>query len=324
MGEKFTWGIMGGGFISSQFAKGIENTPDALVGAVASASGNKYGIKAGKYYNSYEELVKDDAIEAIYVGTIHTMHFRNIAMALENGKAVLCEKPITMNYKELCCLEEKAREKNVLLMEAMWMRFIPLNCELQEKLRKGEFGKVHYMQISFGEKADYTKKRLYQKALGGGALMDVGVYGVNFAQWILGENADEVHGWSRKNEDGIDLTTFVTLHYPNGCDVDLTVSIEKKLSNCVRIITDSGELVIPYFWRPDTMFWVKKDREAMKDYLKKTYISSIEGNGYQYEAEAFQKSYIHGEKSNSIMPVQASISIMKTMDEIREVCGIYY
>lgn len=323
MTRKFSWGIIGGGFISSQFAKGIEKIEDQRVGAIASRSGNKSKILAERYYTDYEELIRDETIDAVYIGTIHPEHYRNVKRCLEMGKPVLCEKPIVMNTAELKELVKISEEKKIFLMEAMWTRFLPLCIYMKEKFLNGEFGRILHMQISFGEKAELSKQRLFKANLGGGALMDIGVYGISFAEWLLQENPDDIRAWSRKNEEKVDLTTFVQMHYPNGCDVELTASIEKQLPNSAVITTDKGEFVVPYFWRPDTLLCYELNHDFKVDRLLKTKVCPIEGNGYQYEAIAACHSIKEHAFEHNFMPHKSSLNVMNTLDVIRKKCGIY-
>lgn len=324
MSHFFSWGIMGGGFISSQFAKGINYLPGQKIGAVASYSGNKSGIIAERYYQCYEDLVKDEEIDAIYIGTINSEHYKNIKLCLEMGKPVICEKPITLNSRQLEELIELSKNKKVFFMEAMWTRFLPLYTFIKEKFTSGQFGKIEHMQITFGDKATMPKERLLKADLGGGALLDIGVYGISVAEWLLDEMPETIEAQSKNNKDGIDLTTFVQLHYASGCDVEITASIEKKLPNSAIIMTDQGEFVIPYFWRPDMMMCFELNHDFKVDCLINTIKYPLEGNGYQYEALAVEACLKNGEIESKMITQSSSLRVMKIMDQIRKKCGIIY
>lgn len=324
MNKKLIWGIMGGGFIASQFTAGINEIEEGKIGAVASKSGNGRHITAPQYYNNYEDLALDKSIDIIYIGTIHPEHYKNIELCLKMGKPVLCEKPLVMNSQELQDIIGLSNKKEVFLMEAMWTRFLPLCTYLKEEISGGKLGKIQFIQISFGEVAAPEKERLHKASLGGGALMDIGVYGVNFAQWLLGENPDNIEGWSRKNNENIDLTTFIQMHYPSGADVELTVSIEKKLPNTALIMTDKGEYSVPYFWRPDTLICCETNNNFKVNRLKELKTCPIQGNGYQYEAIAAEQAIKNGQIESPVMSHKDSLDIMKTLDTIREKCGIIY
>lgn len=317
MKHPFTWGIMGGGFISGQFTEGLKYLPDVQIGAVASVSDRGYNINAKHYYTDYEQLVEDEEIDAVYIGTIHPQHFENICMCLQKQKPVLCEKPIVMNATQMSYLLELSEKNQTPLMEAMWTRFLPLLTDLKKKISNGEFGKIEHIKINFGEKADMSKKRLFKAGLGGGALMDIGVYGINLAKWILEEEPHNLQSWSRINEEGVDLTTFCTMHFSDLCDVEMTVSIEKKLDNGMWLMTDKAEYYIPYFWRPETLFCFSLSSNFDMNRPFKKEVFKIEGNGYQYEAAAFIDTINEGILDNYVMPRRESLSVMKILDEIR-------
>lgn len=321
----FRWGIMGGGFISSQFANGLKEVPDMTVEILASKSGrNDYGIQAERYTNSYEELVKDENVDAVYVGTIHPQHFSCVKTCLEAGKPVLCEKPVTMNADELEELLALARKNNTFFMEAMWTRFVPVMSKLREELLAGLYGKVHNIHITFGGPANPETRRLFEAKLGGGALLDVGVYGVNIAQYLLGEAPDSIHAWSEKTEETVDLNTCIQLTFPCGCLADMVFSINRKVDNRAIIITDKAELEVPYFWRPDTVYRFAPNDNFRTDTLLEKREIPVAGNGYHYEALEVRKMLQEGRKESSVMSWAESLQIMRELDDIRTICGIRY
>lgn len=321
----FRWGIMGGGFISSQFAKGLEAVSDMTVEVLASKSGkNDYGIQADKYVNSYEELLADKNVDAVYVGTIHPQHFACVKSCLEAGKPVLCEKPVTMNARELEELLELAEKNNTFFMEAMWTRFVPAMSLLREELQAGIYGKVHNIHITFGGPAKPETRRLFEAKLGGGALLDVGVYGVNITRYLLGEAPDSIHAWSEKTEETVDLNTCIQLTYPCGCLADMVFSINRKVDNRAVIITDKAELEIPYFWRPDTVYHFAPNNDFRTDTLLEKRVVPVEGNGYHYEALEVRRMLQQGKKESALMSWEESLQIMRELDSIRKICGIRY
>lgn len=321
----FQWGIIGGGFISSQFAKGLKTVPDMKVGALASRSGrNPYGIYADRYYYSYEELAEDPKIQAVYIGTIHPEHASCAKICLERGKPVLCEKPVTMNERELQEVLELAEKNNVFFMEAMWTRFIPAVRWLREAIRKGTYGKVHNIHITFGGPADPKNRRLLEAGLGGGALLDVGVYGMNTAAYLLGEHPRELHAWAEKTEETVDLSTCIQAVYPGGALADMVFSINRKVNSKMVLVTDLAELEIPYFWRPDTIYELEPNHDFCTELLREKRTFSIEGNGYHYEALEVREAIRQGKTESLLMPWEESRKIMGELDQIRAVCGIQY
>ena len=321
----FRWGIMGGGFISSQFAKGLEEVADMQVEVLASRSGrNDYGIQAKKYCCSYEELVNDKDVDAVYVGTIHPQHLACVKACLKAKKPVLCEKPVTMKARELEEILELAKENHTFFMEAMWTRFIPAMRELKKEIQAGVYGKVHNMHFTFGGPAKPETRRLFEAELGGGALLDVGVYGVSVAQYLLGETPDVIHAWSEKNEETVDLNTCIQMTYPCGCLADMVFSINRKVDNRAVIITDKAELEIPYFWRPNTVYLFEPNEDFRTDTLKEKRVVEVAGNGYHYEALEVEKMLKEGRTESPVMPWTESLRIMRELDEIRRICGICY
>lgn len=321
----FHWGIMGGGFISSQFAKGLEVVPDMDVAVLASKSGrNDNGIQAERYTRSYEELVRDENVDAVYVGTIHPQHYECVKTCLEAGKPVLCEKPVTMNARELEDLLELAEKKKTFFMEAMWTRFNPAMAKLREEIQKGIYGKVHNIHITFGGPAKPEARRLLEARLGGGALLDVGVYGVNIAQYLLGEEPEAIHAWSEKTEETVDLNTCIQMTYPCGCLADMVFSINRKVDNRAVIITDKEELEIPYFWRPDTIYHFAPNSDFRTDTLLEKNVIPVLGNGYHYETLEVRKMLQEGRKESPVMNWKESLQIMRQLDKIRGICGISY
>lgn len=340
----FRWGIMGSGFISSEFAKGIANTEGMQVQAVASVSGkNPFGIQAKRYYRDYEALAEAADIDGIYVGTIHPLHLPCVRLCLEAGKPVLCEKPIAINSRELSEMVTLAREKKVFFMEAMWSRYLPAVRYVRELLQEEIYGKIQYMHVTFGGCVPESNRRIHEAALGGGALLDVGVYGINLADfWLSGEymrrrpqKADgfgrepvRIHSWAQKNTENVDLTTNAQLVYTGKDErsalVDMTCSIRHSLPNSAYIVTDKAEFYVPYFWRPDTVLGYKPNQgfQVEREFLRQTF--PVEGNGYQYEALEAKKCIEAGLLESQDMTWQDSMQVMKIMDTIRKQCGIEY
>ena len=161
MKKPFTWGIIGGGFISHQFAEGLKNLSDVRIGAVASASHTGSPISAERYYNDYEQLAEDEEIDAIYIGTIHPRHFENICLCLQKKKPVLCEKPIVMHASQMECLLELSEKSGTLLMEAMWSRFLPAIKMAKQWMDEGKIGTPSFIDTAIGFLAPVNKDNRY-------------------------------------------------------------------------------------------------------------------------------------------------------------------
>lgn len=321
----FKWGIMGAGFISSQFAKGLAACNDMKVYAVASLSGkNPFQIEADVYYDSYEAMANDPEVDAIYIGTIHPMHMTCAKIAINAGKPVLCEKTVAMNAKELKEVLDLAEEKGVFFMEAMWSRFLPSVRSIRKMLTSGEYGKPQMIHIDFGSICPPEFKRIFDPKLGGGALLDVGVYGINLARFWLDAKPAEIHAWSKLSDKGIDLDTSVQLCMDDGTLVDVNCSIQRCMDGAAHIVTDKSELLIPYFWRP-LLYYVgglNRPFEYEKNPVEVSY--PLEGNGYGYEAMELRRCLMNGLLESPDMTWAESLEIMENLDEIRRQGGIVY
>jgi dihydrodiol dehydrogenase / D-xylose 1-dehydrogenase (NADP) len=321
----FHWGIMGSGSISHQFAAGLKEIKEAKLYAVASASGkNPFGIKAEKFYSSYEELAKDPNVDAVYIGTIHPIHLDCVKVCLENKKPVLCEKPIAINERELDEMIQLAKENNTFFMEAMWSRYLPVVRHVKEILQSGVYGRIHYMNITFGYVGDKKIQRLFEKKLGGGSLLDIGVYGLNLVDFWLGETPEKIHSWAELSEEGVDVDTSVQLTYKSGVMTDMMFSFNRNLPNSAYIMTDKAELEIPYFWRPEVIVHRKPNGNFNSDLYEKTERTKLQGNGYQYEAMEVMRCIKEGLLESSDMTWEKSREIMQQMDCIRKQCGVVY
>ncbi len=221
--DKVRWGILGTGSIANTFATGLTFLPDAQLVAVGSRKLETANTFANKYniphrHGSYEALASDPDVDVIYVCTPHPMHHDNTLLCLRAHKAVLCEKPLTINAAEAQELVDTARHEHVFLMEAMWTRFLPLMGRLREMLAQGIIGDVRTVIADFGFRADYDKRvRLFSLELGGGALLDVGVYLVSFASMVMGGAVpSHVVSLADTGLTGADEQSAYVLGYPQG------------------------------------------------------------------------------------------------------------
>lgn len=325
MNNTFRWGIIGGGFISSQFARGLQALPNTEAYAVASRTGKiNERLNVEKIYSSYEELAADPKVDAVYIGTLHSQHMECAEICLKAGKPVLCEKPVTMNANECRKLIRLSQEKRVFFMEAMWTRFLPIPKKLKEICQSGKYGKIETIQISFGSPSEPSVERLFKAEFGGGALLDLGVYGVSFANMLLGEKPTAIHAWANTTDQKIDLLTSAQLEYPSGCVADLLFSIDRRLKNQAYILTEKAELCVPFFWRPEYLFQYPPNGAFILPQPSQHYYLPLDGNGYNYEAEEVERCIRNGEIESPGMTHRDSLDVMETMDEIRRQCGICF
>lgn len=322
-GTILNWGIMGGGNIASTFANAIENLPNHNLVAVASKS-RKTNISTKKHYSDYDELVRDEEIDAIYVATIHPIHYECVIKALEAGKPVLCEKPLGITELEAQKMIASAKENKTILIEAMWTRTLPAMKILQKICRTKRYGDIEAIRINFGTRVEQMSERLLNPALGGGALLDIGVYGVHVADFLIGEYPLEIKAAAEKSTTNVDTETLVWMKYPCGARVDIRVSMNARLQNELFVSTENADFVMPYFWRPDCFYRYEPNKAFERAKLLETYDFPIAGNGYEYEAREMEQC-IYDKKAESVLiSHESSLRVMKILDEIRRQCGVVY
>ncbi len=325
MADRVRWGILGTGSIAKQFAKGLEAIPDADLVAVGSRSqetadafGEQFKVK--KRHASYEALAEDGEVDAVYVATPHSLHKENSIMCLRAGKAVLCEKPFTINSGEAQDVVDVARETGIFLMEAMWSRFLPVMVRVREWLAEGKIGEVKMLAADFGFGSDpnAAKSRLYDPALGGGALMDVGIYPVSFASMVMGRQPVQVQGMAHIGERKVDEQAGMVFGYDGGEIAMLYTSIRNRTPHQGYIMGTKGMIHIhPPFWKA-----TKATLLAGKD--EETVEIALEGNGYNYEAVEVMGCLREGKKESEGISLVETVEIMKTMDEVRAQVGVKF
>ncbi len=321
--KKVRWGILGPGSIAHDFARGLEVVPEAELIAVGSRSYERAEVFAEEFnikkrYGSYEELVKDSEIDVIYVATPHPFHKENSILCMEAGKAVLCEKPFAMNASEVEEMISCARKNNVFLMEAMWTRFLPVINKVKEWLADGKIGEVKMLNADFGIRVDLNPEhRLFDLELGGGALLDTGIYPLSFASMIFGENPTEVQAISQFGETNVDEQSAMLLGYDQGQIAQLFCAIRTNSLRVAQIIGAEGSIQIPNFWMASSAILTTPDKqENIKIPLRAT--------GYNYEAQEVIRCLQEGKLESDVMPLDESLNIMKTMDKIRKQVQLKY
>lgn len=319
------WGIIGAGKISSSFAAALNSLQDAQITAVASRSiekakefAERYNIK--KAYGSYEELAKDPEIDVVYIGTPHTEHKDNSALCIINGKAVLCEKPFTLNQKESEYLIDLAKKHNVFIMEAMWTKFLPVTNVVKKWLQEKVIGEVKYFNISFGYQAEFDpKSRLFDPNLAGGALMDVGIYPITYVIHMMDRLPDKVVSNAYLGRSGVDEINTISFLYNNGVIADLSSAVAANTGFNAVIVGDNGKIVVPNFWMADSAELYDSNGKLLDAFLL-----PFTENGYVYEAEEVNRCLREGRKESEILPLQDTLDIIKLMDKIRADWGLVY
>ncbi|MEK3731782.1 Gfo/Idh/MocA family oxidoreductase [Paenibacillus sp. FSL M8-0334] len=321
---KIRWGIMGTGWIAEQFAADLAYTDNAELLAVGSRTSDSAGAFAAKFsvpraYGSYEELVQDQDVDAVYIATPHPLHRDNVLLSLRAGKAVLCEKPFTINGAELEELINAARKDKLFLMEAMWTRFLPPIRQVREWLKDGRIGEARLVKADFGFRSGWNPEgRLLNLELGGGALLDAGIYPVSFASMIFGAEPEQIHSTAHIGETGVDEQFSVLLTYEGGKSASLNGAIRLGLTNEAYIFGTEGYIHIPSFLNATSASLHVQGEEPVhfKDDRKE--------KGYAFEAYEVGKCLLEGRLESDIIPLDESLAIMKLLDRIREPWGLKY
>ena len=322
--DKIRWGILSTGKIAARFAEGLAVLPDAELVAVGSrtpaaaeAFGAQYGIP--HRHGSYEALVADPDVDVIYIGTPHPLHKENSLLALRHGKAVLCEKPFTLNAAEAAEVIAVAREQRLFLMEAMWMRYIPAIVKVRELLAAGALGEVRLVAADFGFRAEFDpQSRLFAPELGGGALLDVGIYPLSLACMVLGPPA-HVTGLAHRGVTGVDEQSAFLLGYEDGRLAVLYAAVRTNTPVEATIMGTAGQMRIhsPMF-HPTRLTLSRPGQDDERLELP------VAGNGYNYEAAEVMRCLRAGELESPVMPLAETLAIMQTMDQLRAQWGLKY
>ena len=321
--SNFSWGILGPGGIARAFAKDLTLLEGHTIGAVGSRSlanaqsfADEFG---GTAYGSYEELVNDSTIDAIYVATPHPAHHDNVILALNAGKPVLCEKPFAVNAQEAQAMVDAASRNNVALMEAMWARFLPHYAKVREIVASGVLGPILSIHADHGQRlADQNIPRLVEPNLAGGALLDLGIYPISFAHMILG-NPLSIKSTAVMTDKGVDAQTSMIFTYGNGAQSILTTTMIEQ-TPCRAVVAGlNGWLEIDRtFYNPANM------RVVLNDGSITQYPSQYSGHGLREQAEIFKHLVQSGKFESEILSWQDTVDIMKTMDTVREQIGLKY
>ena len=323
--KKMKWGILSTGLIADQFTRDVQRLSDHQVVAVGSRTLEKANEFADRFaiknrHGSYMELFNDPEVDGIYVATHHPLHARDTIAALNAGKPVLCEKPFAMSYAETKAMVDAARSNNLLLMEAMWARYLPHMIRIREIIKSGVLGEIISVRADHGQwfKLD-PEFRLFKPELGGGALFDLGIYVVSFASMVLGTPA-KVTARSTKAFTGVDGQTTIILEYNSGAQAILTATNLAATPNRALIVGREARIEIDRTFYAPTTFRVINNRDEIIDGWDKKYV----GHGLREEAAEFARCLRSGEKESPMMPLNETLSIMKTLDEVKEQIGLSF
>ena len=313
--SKVRWGILGPGKIAADFVSDFQFVKNGEVQAVASRSQERAHAFADRFqipvvHDSYETLVSDEAIDAIYVATPHNFHFEQAALALNHGKAVLCEKPVTTVLNDFLALKQLAQEKGVLLMEGMWTYFLPAIIKAKEWINEGKIGKIKHVKSDFGFHAPFDPNgRLFNPELAGGALLDIGIYPIALAQYFLGESPEDIQVRCLKAPTGVDSDLFMLFHYPKAL-ATLHASLACRLPNMTYVIGDEAYIKIPNGWQARECSLHVDGSRVDRFHDGRT------GFGFNYEIEAFNADLLSGRIESAVVPHRVCEQLQRLMGKV--------
>ncbi len=324
MSKPIRWGILGAGNIARKFARDLAITPGASLAAVATTSPERGASFAAEFKPqrvcaSYEQLADDPEVDVVYIASRNHVHAENARLMLEHGKPVLCEKPFTINAAQLRALIALARHQKLFLMEAMWTRFFPAMKRARTLLESGAIGAVKTMTADFGFLGgNDPQSRLLNPALGGGALLDVGVYVISLAYHAFGRPV-AVSGQAVMTSTGVDEQFAATLQFPGGRLAMLSAAVNANTSKRAVFYGAEGSLTIEApLWKPHTLTVQPEDKPA------ETLNFAYPGGGYQFEILEVMECLRLGRLECALMPLDESLAIMETMDSLRASWGFKY
>lgn len=318
------WGILGPGNIAKRFASDLKQTDGAVVQAIASRSRERAEAFQEKFggetiHTDYTALAEDPAVDIVYVATPHVFHMEGSLLCLQRRKPVLCEKPFAVNAEQARAMAKCARENNTFLMEAMWTRFFPIMHELRTRIADGAIGEVRMVQADFGFRCGWNPEgRLLNPALGGGGLLDVGIYPMSLFFMLLGTPI-EVQGQAHVGSTGVDEQAAWICKFRKGELAIGATGVQTATTQVGTILGTEGRIIIDSpWWKPRRMTITVngKDPEVVE--------IPYEGGGFQFEAAAVGQAVTNGLKEHPLMPLDESIAIAEAMDALRQQWGVRY
>ena len=316
-------GILGAGNIAGILAKTMAQMPEAECYAIAARSldraedfRNKYGFQ--KAYGSYEEMLQDEQVELVYIATPHSHHYEHMKLCISYGKPILCEKAFTMNSVQAKEIVKLAKEKGIYVAEAIWTRYMPSRQIINEVIESGILGQVSMLTANLSYDID-SKERIIRPELAGGALLDVGVYTLNFALMHFGNKIDKVESSVMKTQTGVDGMETITLFYQDGRMASLTAGIYGRSDRKGIIYGEKGYLIVENINNPQSVRVYDTDDKLIREYELPEQIS-----GYEYEIRECIEQIQNGSMESLSMPLQTSVEVMELMDGLRKAWGIQY
>ena len=331
--EVIKWGIFGTGVMANNFAQGLRNSEHAQLFGVASREMESTQLFAKKHhavkaYDSYTSLAASNDIDIVYIATPNVLHAQHSMLCLENNKAVLCEKPFAINESEAVKVIELARNKKLFCMEAMWSRFMPIIEYARSAIQSGKIGELKMLSASFAKLKKFDpNNNIYKKELGGGCLLDLGVYPISLALHFLGKPSD-VKGFLVHGDSGVDEQVAIIFNYDNGSQALLAAGFNANYDNNIKIYGSKGMLTIKEpMYRASKLkvnLYSYQDKLVGKivDKIKEKYLGkskhiAVKGNGYSYEADEVARCLTAGRLESEKMSWADTQAVLQIVDQIR-------
>ena len=321
--KKLRWGMIGAGTISHSFVKDFHLMKNAELIAVATSDKIRGKIFAKKYNIpfacTYKELYESNEVDVVYISTTHNYHYEQSLACLKNGKAVLCEKPITVNITECNQLIKVAKEQNIFLMEAMWTYFLPAINKAKQWIDEGRIGRLKVIQADFSYpmKKNMTG-RMYNPNLAGGSLLDLGIYPISIANYFANKLPESITASGELTETGVDERLAIILQYG---DITATLfsSIITRMTNKCRLFGDKGYIELGDFWRAHSAKIFNADFELLE-----TFNDGRVSHGFIYEMQHVNDKVLNRDTESDIVPLSKSRDVQAIMMEVRRQIGLIY
>lgn len=322
------WGVLGPGRIAQRFASCLPAVPGAQLVAVASRNaerGQAFAAAHGapgavRVHTRYQALFDDPAVDAIYIASPHSHHAEQALDAVLAGKAVLCEKPLAVNEAQARAVFDAARERGVFVMEALWSRFLPVYTQVRAWLDAGEIGELRSVASQFGFAAPYDPAdRLFNPALAGGALLDIGVYCLTLPQWLCGGPLELAHAEATLGATGVDESVQAQLQSASGVTVRFEASLRRALPNGLRLEGTLGTIeVAAPFWESQLAVLQRTGQPPLRC------AAPHDLNGFEYQVREVHRCLARGAHQSEVMPWADTLSVLRAMDHIRQTIGVCY
>lgn len=320
--NKLGFGIIGPGNIARKFADAVNRTDDAYIAAAASKNIEKAERFAEEFtidsfYNDYDAMCKDPNVDVVYISTTNNFHYENILLCIENNKHVICEKPMVMTKSQAIDVFEKAKRNKLFVMEAMWTRFLPSYSKAKELLSNGQIGDIKHINSYFSLFLQYDPKgRLFNKALGGGVLYDLGVYNILAALFFMDEKPSEYTGYARICTEGTDINDTVIMKFPSGATAGFVCGSEIKTPNGMTIYGTKGNIILH-----EKITDCRKISLAKDDAPLESFEFEYE-NGFVYQILEVISCINSKKLQSEIMPWQATIDCIEIIEGLLKKWGL--